>query len=255
MSSLAGMNLFPGVNLCSPVADAFAPSVVPSHPDRDVRQRELLPPQSLALVHAWVVGVGAIGRQVALMLAASGVGSLELVDPDVVAVENLAPQGYWPCDLGRPKVQATGRLCSCIHPPVRIGCRSERFRRSGGRELEDLRARGRRIALFCCVDSIATRKLLWEASYQHVRFFADGRMSAEVLRVLASGDPAGDVHYPATLFAPEQAYAGSCTAKSTLYAASIAAGLMVGQFARWLRGLPVERDLLLNLLSSELSVS
>lgn len=98
-------------------------------------------------------------------------------------------------------------------------------------------------------------KLLWEACHQQVRFFTDGRMSAEVLRVLASAEPAGDVHYPATLFAPEQAYAGSCTAKSTLYAASIAAGLMVGQFARWLRGLPVERDLLLNLLSSELSVS
>jgi hypothetical protein len=249
------MSSLPNINLRSPIADESTPSVSASHPDRDVRQRELLPPQPLALVHAWVVGVGAIGRQVALMLAASGVGSLELLDPDVVAVENLAPQGYWPVDLGQPKVQATGRLCSCIHPPIRLGCRIERFRRSSGNELEDLRAGGRRIALFCCVDSIATRKLLWEACHQHVRFFADGRMSAEVLRVLASGDPAGDLQYPATLFAPEQAYAGSCTAKSTLYAASIAAGLMVGQFARWLRGLPVERDLLLNLLASELSVS
>ena len=27
---------------------------------------------------------------------------------------------------------------------------------------------------------------------------------------------------------------------------------MVGQFARWLRGLPVDADLMLNLLSSEL---
>jgi len=54
------------------------------------------------------------------------------------------------------------------------------------------------------------------------------------------------------LFGAEQAYAGSCTAKSTLYTASIAAGLMVGQFAKWLRNLPVDRDLTLNLLSAEL---
>ena len=33
-----------------------------------------------------------------------------------------------------------------------------------------------------------------------------------------------------------------------------AAGLMLGQFTRWLRDLPVERDVLLNLLASELTV-
>lgn len=36
--------------------------------------------------------------------------------------------------------------------------------------------------------------------------------------------------------------------------ASIAAGWMVAQLARWLRGLPTDPDLTLNLLSSELAV-
>jgi sulfur carrier protein ThiS adenylyltransferase len=80
-------------------------------------------------------------------------------------------------------------------------------------------------------------------------------MAAEVVRVLASDRPMNDVYYPTTLFEPEQAYAGSCTAKSTIYTASIAAGFMVGQFTRWLRGLPVDRDLLLNLLAVELAVT
>jgi sulfur carrier protein ThiS adenylyltransferase len=83
----------------------------------------------------------------------------------------------------------------------------------------------------------------------------DGRMSAEVIRVLAADHPATDTHYHTTLFAPDQAYAGSCTSKSTVYTASIAAGLMVCQFAKWLRGLPVERDLSLNLLTAELTVA
>ena len=75
------------------------------------------------------------------------------------------------------------------------------------------------------------------------------------MRVLASDRPAVGAYYASTLFAAEQAYAGSCTARSTIYAANIAAGLMVGQLARWLRGLVVERDLTVNLLAGELAVS
>jgi hypothetical protein len=48
---------------------------------------------------------------------------------------------------------------------------------------------------------------------------------------------------------------GRCTAKSTLYAASIAAGLMIAQFARWLRGFDVVPDQTLNLFAVELAVS
>ena len=79
-------------------------------------------------------------------------------------------------------------------------------------------------------------------------------MSAEVVRVLASDHPGVDTHYATTLFTEAQAYAGACTAKSTVYAASIAAGLMLCQFTRWLRGLPVDQDVLLNLLSMEMAV-
>jgi hypothetical protein len=225
------------------------------YPDRDVRQRELIPPQQLATVHAVVVGVGAIGRQVALQLAGTGISRMTLIDPDHVAVENLAPQGYWPQDLDQPKVQATARICCCIHPEINLTCHPERFRRSSVKLLETGGERPWRLALFCCVDSIATRKLVWEAILHHAQFFADGRMSAEVLRVLASGRPADDAYYATTLFSPEQAYVGSCTAKSTLYAASVVGGMMVGQFARWLRAMSVDRDLTLNLLAAELTAA
>jgi sulfur carrier protein ThiS adenylyltransferase len=224
-----------------------------THPNRDIRQRELIPPDKLAKVHAIVIGVGAVGRQVAMQLAATGVPAMDLIDHDRVAVENLAPQGYWPQDLDQPKVEATGRLCQCIYPEIALTCAAEPFRRSTARRLESLR--GYQLALFCCVDSIVTRKLIWESAGEHIHFFADGRMSAEVIRVLASGQPADDDYYGTTLFGAEQAYAGSCTAKSTLYTASICAGLMVGQFARWLRSLPVDRDLTINLLSAELSAA
>src|SRR5688572_9244456 len=98
--------------------------------DRDVRQRDLVPPQRLAAYHALVVGVGAVGRQVALQLAALGIPGMDLIDHDIVNVENLAPQSYWPADLGRPKVDATAALCAQVNPDLRVAAHHDRFRRS-----------------------------------------------------------------------------------------------------------------------------
>jgi len=209
--------------------------------DRDLRQRDLIPAEALRSCRATVVGMGAIGRQAALQLAALGVGALQLMDPDVVEEVNLAPQAYFEADLGLPKVDATAHLCRQLHSQIIIEPVQERFRRS--LEIGQV--------IFVCVDSIDTRRFLWEQAGQHVPLFVDGRMSAETLRVLAASDEASRRHYGESLFAGGEAFAGSCTARSTVYCANIAAGLMVAQFARWLRGLPVETDQMVNLLAGE----
>jgi sulfur carrier protein ThiS adenylyltransferase len=208
------------------------------------RQKDLVPAERMAGCRITIIGVGAIGRQVALQLAAMGAPSLQLVDFDTVDESNLASQGYLQDDLGRPKVEATGDLCHQIHHQLEVIQANERFRRS--MEIGNV--------LLCCVDSIATRRLIWEAVKAKVSVFVDTRMSAEVVRVLAAADEPSRQHYPTTLFAAEEAFSGSCTAKSTLYTANIAAGLAIGQFTRWLRGLPIDADLSLNLLTSELTV-
>jgi sulfur carrier protein ThiS adenylyltransferase len=89
----------------------------------------------------------------------------------------------------------------------------------------------------------------------HAALWLDGRMSAEVIRVLAVASPATDGFYATTLFDGGEVYAGSCTARSTIYSASIAAGLMLGQMTRWLRRLPIDADVTLNLLSMEMTVT
>jgi molybdopterin/thiamine biosynthesis adenylyltransferase len=218
--------------------------------DRDIRQRELVPPARLANCHAVVIGVGAIGRQVALQLAALGVPALTLYDPDTVAVENLAPQGFWESDLGRTKVEAVADIAKQQFPAIELTSVPERFRASVVRAWPI----HREIAVFCCVDAIDTRKLIWQAVREAAGFFADGRMNAEVIRVLASGRPCADGVYTKTLFPAQEAYAGSCTAKSTIYTANIAAGLMVAQFARWLRNWPVVPDQMFNLVAAEYHV-
>lgn len=211
---------------------------------RYLRQHDIVPPHRMAECRATVVGVGAIGRQVALQLAAMGIPWLQLIDPDTVETVNLGAQGYLQLDVGRPKVEATADLCQQINHGLEVHEVKERFRRS--HELGN--------AFFCCVDSIDTRRHIWSAARDRAAFFGDGRMTAEVVRVVVAADDAGRGHYSTTLFSAGEAHQGVCTGRSTIFTANIAAGLLLEQFSRWLRGLPIESDLTLNLLSSELSI-
>ncbi len=209
--------------------------------DRYARQRDLVPRERLASVTAAVIGVGAIGRQVALQLAALGTPRLELVDFDRVDGTNVTTQGYLASDVGQLKVLATKDAVCRIDPAIAVETVADRYRprlKIGQ-------------AVFCCVDSIAARQALWRSAGPRWRFWADGRMLGEVSRVLAADEETGRDHYPQTLFSPTEAQPGRCTARSTIYAASIAAGLMVHQFTRWLRRLPVDREVVVNLLASE----
>jgi len=212
--------------------------------ERYSRQRDIVPPDRIAACKATVVGVGAIGRQVALQLTAMGIPWLQLIDHDVVEISNLASQGYLEADLRKLKVEATAEQCRRINSAVHIHAVPNRFRRS--MEIAN--------ALFCCVDSIVTRRLIWDATKDLVAFFCDGRMTAEVVRVLTASDEPSRRHYPGTLFRAEEAFRGSCTAKTTIYCANVAAGLMVCQFAKFLRSVSCEVDASLNLLTFELGI-
>jgi sulfur carrier protein ThiS adenylyltransferase len=193
---------------------------------------------------ATVIGVGAIGRQVASQLAAIGIPWMQLVDHDIVEESNIASQGYFEDDLKRFKVHATADICQQTNPRLELYTINERFKRTA--KIGNI--------LFCCVDSIETRRLIWESVKDKVNFFVDGRMSAEVLRIITACDEKSRQYYPQTLFAAEQAQAGPCTAKTTIYCANIAAGFMLAQFTKYLRMLPVDPDIQINLLASELNV-
>jgi hypothetical protein len=213
--------------------------------DRFERQQELVPQEKLKTLCVSVIGVGAIGRQVALQLAALGVRELQLIDFDRVEPTNLTTQGYYTSDLGRHKVEATADAIQQLDPMIGVEDIRDRYRPR--QQLGE--------AVFCCVDSITTRSAIWLSAGQTAGFWADGRMRGEILRVLTAADTASRNHYPTTLFPQQEAQVGTCTSRSTIYAAAIAAGLMVHQFVRWLREQPVEPDISLNLLASEMVVS
>ena len=212
--------------------------------ERYSRQQDIVPRERILDCKATVIGVGAIGRQVALQLTAIGVPVLQLVDFDTVEISNLASQGYLQSDLNQPKVDATAELCRKINPDLHIEVLFERFKRNtpvGN-------------CVFMCVDSITTRKHIWGILKDTVNFYCDGRMSAEVLRVITACDEKSRTYYPQTLFTAAEAHAGPCTAKTTIYCVNIAAGFMLAQFTKYLRLLPVDPDIQVNLLASEMNV-
>lgn len=218
-----------------------------SHTNRYLRQQELLPADAQEHSAATVIGVGAIGRHVALQLAAIGVRRIQIIDFDTVEWTNVTTQGYLHADVrrSRPKVEATRDAIHAIDPAIVVDAVADRYR--ARQSLYD--------AVFCCVDSISTRAAIWRHVCHRARFWADGRMLGEVLHVLAVSDEPGRRAYGQTLFPQAEAQRGSCTSRSTIYAAAIAAALMVHQYTRWLRTIPVDFETTANLLAGEWSVS
>lgn len=212
--------------------------------DRFERQSELVPAEKLRSLTVTVIGVGAIGRQVALQLASLGVRRLQLVDFDRVEPTNITTQGYQASDLGMSKVEATARAVRAIDTEVDVETVNDRFRPGLGTGE----------VVFCCVDSISSRAAIWRTLRDQCAFWSDGRMRGEVLRILTAVDSPSRTHYDGSLFPQAESQTGTCTSRSTIYTAGIAAGLMLHQCTRWLRDLSVDRDLTLNLLAGELCI-
>jgi len=85
--------------------------------------------QRLLASRVLLVGAGGLGSPVALYLAAAGVGTLGIVDPDVVEESNLQRQVLHDRPhLGRPKVESAAAAIGRLNPdvtvvpyPVRLG--------------------------------------------------------------------------------------------------------------------------------------
>src|SRR5205823_12705052 len=81
----------------------------------DKGQRRLLRSKIL------LIGAGGLGSPTALYLAAAGVGTLGLMDGDVVDITNLQRQVlHTTADVGRPKVESGARTLKALNPDVNV---------------------------------------------------------------------------------------------------------------------------------------
>ena len=120
---------------------------------RNRYQRHLLLPEvdvegQLKLLDARVLllGAGGLGSPAALYLAAAGVGTIGIVDMDVVDESNLQRQILHNVDrIGERKVDSAKKTLTAINPDVNVVTHDVRLgRRQRGRHPVGLRHRGRR---------------------------------------------------------------------------------------------------------------
>jgi len=87
-----------------------------------------IPHPDLTRARVLIIGIGGLGAPAATALAAAGVGTLGLVDPDVVEISNLHRQTlYTDADLGRPKVESARARLAALRPDLRAECYRHRF--------------------------------------------------------------------------------------------------------------------------------
>lgn len=75
----------------------------------------------IAASRVLVVGAGGLGSPVALYLAAAGIGTIGIVDPDTVSLSNLQRQVmHGTPDIGIPKADSARRAMQRINPEVKV---------------------------------------------------------------------------------------------------------------------------------------
>src|SRR5258705_8632253 len=92
--------------------------------------------QKLKAASALIVGTGGLGSPAALYLAAAGVGTIILVDPDEVDLSNLQRQVlYAEDDVGRPKAEAAADRLAALNPHIFVAGYTGAFEAANADEL------------------------------------------------------------------------------------------------------------------------
>ena len=127
-----------------------------------------------------VIGAGGLGAPVLLYLAAAGVGTLGVVDDDVVSLSNLQRQVIFSTDdIGQRKVDGAEAVIARLNPHVNI--ETHMMRVDAGNALDliaQVRHRRRRLRQFCHALSRLRRLLFRQEAAghrrgRHFRRFAD----------------------------------------------------------------------------------
>ena len=117
-----------------------------------------------------IVGAGGLGSPVAVYLALAGVGTLGLVDFDVVDLSNLQRQILHQTeDVGRPKVVSAQETISAYNPDVEVRVHETRLSSENAMEIM-----GQYDVIVSGADNFATRYLLNDAAYLLGKPLVDG---------------------------------------------------------------------------------
>lgn len=176
-----------------------------------------------------VVGCGAIGRRLLLLLAQTGFTNLTFFDDDKVSEENMGPQGYVPGQLGLAKVEAMAEDLVEILGIEDPNGEDQPFDYED-RKLEDadIQALSTNTIVFNCTDSMECRAQLSRLCQDAEVLLIDGRMAISTFQVLWQVPLAHNPEFERSLFPSSEAEQTPCTLKASSWCASTCASLMLG---------------------------
>ncbi len=121
--------------------------------------------QRISAAHALVIGAGGLGSPVALYLGSAGVGTITIVDNDIVDLTNLQRQiVHAAAGIGSPKAQSAAARIRSINPDVRV---VPLVQRADAAALDRLVEQAD--VVLDCSDNFATRHAVNAACVQHRR--------------------------------------------------------------------------------------
>lgn len=203
------------------------------------RQSKLVSQAVLGALNIDVIGVGAVGHNLARNLAIMGAGEVRLFDPDRVDLVNVTNQGYELGDVGDPKVSVTREKMRGVNPDVELVA----FEYEHNAE-----EHGFNNVVFVCVDSLETRRKLWEAFEATIQgrsdfLYVDTRMVKWYFRVLSMYR--GQTSHYAKTFGDEEGelFEGACGDKGTIALTQMAGNVALASLINWMNGTPMHKDL------------
>ena len=135
--------------------------------------------EKLKTSKALVIGAGGLGSPVLYYLAAAGVGTIGIIDDDIVSITNLQRQIlHFTDDLGRRKTNSAQQKLVAFNPEVRIITYNCRFSEQNAAKIIDGSLAGGYDFIVDCCDNFTTKLLINDVCVHMGKPFSHGAVIA-----------------------------------------------------------------------------
>lgn len=197
------------------------------------RQLDVFDPEKFTTpVH--IIGVGATGSWIALILAKMGVKKITVWDFDNVEIHNLPNQIFGIKEVGMPKVEALQKI---LYRDCGIEITAKNERVDGTQKLNGI--------VYVCTDTMASRSQIWHNSLKYnldVPLMVETRLGAELgmIYCVRPLNPTDIREYENTLYTDEQAEASPCTYRAISTVVSVIAGLASHKLVKFAKDIEIK---------------
>lgn len=232
-------------NIITPTQTTQEAAVIAENPEKeksdiDLRFRGMDWSKFINKTHITVIGLGGIGSHLSFLLSRLMPCSMTLYDDDVVELKNLGGQLYSKDCLHVSKansIQNIIRDFSLYHASIA----NNKFEETS--HLTNY--------TFCCVDNMATRKLVFEQweKYNNTEIpglFIDGRLSVDTLQIFTIPSNSSyyiDKYKKEYLFEDKEADTTICNMKQTTFMGNMIASVMTNLFVNYCRNIVNKLDI------------